>query len=38
MTSGLVLLVALFNDRRRTLHDILAGTVMVRTSRVMVNR
>jgi len=29
-TCGLVLLVALFNDRRRTLHDFLSGTVVVR--------
>ena len=31
MTCSLILLVALFNRRRRTLHDFLAGTVMVRT-------
>jgi uncharacterized RDD family membrane protein YckC len=31
MTCSLILLVALFNRRRRTLHDMLAGTVMVRT-------
>ena len=31
MTCSLVLLVALFNRRRRTLHDFLAGTVMIRT-------
>jgi uncharacterized RDD family membrane protein YckC len=31
MTCSLVLLFALFNRRRRTLHDVLAGTVMVRT-------
>jgi uncharacterized RDD family membrane protein YckC len=30
LTAWLILLVALFTDRRRTLHDILAGTVMVR--------
>jgi len=30
MTCGLILLVALFADRSRTLHDILAGTVAVR--------
>jgi uncharacterized RDD family membrane protein YckC len=30
MTCSLILLVALFNRRRRTLHDFLAGTVMVR--------
>lgn len=29
LTGGLVLLVALFNPRRRTLHDWLAGTVVV---------
>jgi uncharacterized RDD family membrane protein YckC len=31
MTCSLILLVTLFNRRRRTLHDFLAGTVMVRT-------
>jgi uncharacterized RDD family membrane protein YckC len=31
MTGSLILLVVLFNRRRRTLHDFLAGTVMVRT-------
>ncbi len=31
LTCSLILLVALFNGRRRTLHDFLAGTVMVRT-------
>jgi uncharacterized RDD family membrane protein YckC len=31
MTGSLILLVALFNRRRRTLHDFLAGTIMVRT-------
>jgi len=31
MTGSLILLVALFNRRKRALHDILAGTVMVRT-------
>jgi uncharacterized RDD family membrane protein YckC len=31
MTCSLVLLFALFNRRRRTLHDVLSGTVMVRT-------
>jgi uncharacterized RDD family membrane protein YckC len=30
-TGSLILLVALFNRRRRTLHDWLSGTVMVRT-------
>jgi len=34
LTAWLILLVALFNDRRRTLHDYLAGTVMVRQSRL----
>jgi len=29
-TWSLVLLVALFNERRRTLHDILAGTLVIR--------
>jgi uncharacterized RDD family membrane protein YckC len=31
MTCSLILLVALFNRRHRTLHDFLAGTVVVRT-------
>ncbi len=31
LTVWLILLVALFNDRGRTLHDILANTVVVRT-------
>ena len=31
-TWSLVLLVALFNQRRRTLHDILAGTLVIRQS------
>ena len=30
-TCSLTLLSVLFNRRRRTLHDVLAGTVMVRT-------
>ncbi len=30
MTASLILVVALFNDRRRTLHDVLAGTVVLR--------
>jgi uncharacterized RDD family membrane protein YckC len=34
MTAGLILLWALFNNRRRCLHDILCGTVVVRRSRV----
>jgi len=29
MTGSLILLVALFNPRRRTVHDVLAGTVVV---------
>ncbi len=33
-TSFLVLVVALFNDRQRTLHDYLAGTVGLRRSRM----
>jgi uncharacterized RDD family membrane protein YckC len=31
VTSSLVLLVALFNDRRHCLHDYLSGTVVIRT-------
>jgi uncharacterized RDD family membrane protein YckC len=31
MTCSLILLVTLFNRRRRTFHDFLAGTVIVRT-------
>ncbi len=31
MTCSLILLFALFNRRRRTLHDVFAGAVMVRT-------
>ena len=34
LTSFLVLIVALFNDRRRTLHDLMAGTVGVRHSHI----
>lgn len=34
MTAGLILLWALFNNRRRCLHDILCGTVVVRRGRV----
>ena len=30
MTASLILIVALFNDRRRTIHDILAGTLVLR--------
>ena len=29
-TWSLVLVIALFNERRRTLHDILAGTLVIR--------
>ena len=32
-TFCLILLFALFNRRKRTLHDVLAGTLMVRTPR-----
>lgn len=35
LTTGLVLLVALFNDRHRTLHDLMAGTVGVRHSHII---
>ena len=34
LTAWLILLVALFTERRRTLHDLLAGTVMVRRARL----
>lgn len=34
ITSWLVLIVALFNDHQRTVHDYLAGTVVVRRSRL----
>lgn len=34
LTAWLILAVALFNDRRRTLHDILAGTLIVRRTRM----
>lgn len=34
LTSWLILIIALFNDRCRTLHDFLAGTVAVRHSRL----
>ena len=30
-TSGLLLLVALFTERKRTLHDLVSGLVVVRT-------
>jgi len=32
LTSGLILLVPLFSDRRRTVHDMLAATVVVRAA------
>ena len=34
MTAWLVLLVPLFTDRNRTLHDILAGTIVLRRTRL----
>ncbi len=34
LTAWLILLVALFNNRRRTLHDFLAGTLMLRRARL----
>jgi uncharacterized RDD family membrane protein YckC len=34
-TSALILLVALFNDRHRTLHDFLSGVVVVRRERLL---
>ena len=34
LTAWLILLVAPFTERRRTLHDLLAGTVMVRHARL----
>jgi uncharacterized RDD family membrane protein YckC len=33
VTSSLVLILALFNRRKRTLHDVLAGTVVIRSPR-----
>jgi uncharacterized RDD family membrane protein YckC len=33
VTTWLILVVALFSDRRRTVHDMLAGTVVVRSGR-----
>ena len=33
LTSGLILIWALFDDRRRQVHDLLSGTVMVRAAR-----
>ncbi len=35
-TCSLILIFALFNRRKRTLHDVLAGTVMVRSPRFAV--
>ncbi len=32
LTAWLILLVALFNERRRTLHDILANTIVIRSA------
>lgn len=34
LTAWLVLLVPLFTDRSRTLHDILAGTIVLRRTRL----
>lgn len=34
VTSWLILVVALFNRRRRTMHDFFAGTIVVRRSRL----
>lgn len=33
LTASLILIVALFNDRRRALHDVLAGTVVLRRAK-----
>lgn len=33
LTAWLILIVALFNPRRRTLHDVLAGTVVINTEK-----
>ncbi len=35
LTGGLVLAVSLFNDRRRTLHDILAATLALRRTAIL---
>ena len=35
LTSWLILALCLFNDRRRTLHDYLAGTLAVRHTRIL---
>lgn len=35
LSAWLILAVALFNERRRTVHDYLAGTVLVRRSRLI---
>jgi uncharacterized RDD family membrane protein YckC len=37
-STWLILLVAFFNARRRCLHDFLAGTVVVRASRLNAGR
>ena len=34
LTAWLILAVTLFNDRRRALHDFLAGTLVVRRARL----
>lgn len=34
LTSGLILLVALFTEKNRTLHDLLSGTIVVRASAI----
>lgn len=33
LTASLILIVALFNDRRRALHDVLAGTLVLRQAK-----
>jgi uncharacterized RDD family membrane protein YckC len=38
LTSGLIMLVPLFSDRRRTLHDMLAATVVVRAAHAPATR
>jgi len=35
MTCSVILLIAFLNRRRRTLHDYLAGTIVVRTQRIV---
>ena len=37
LTSGLILLVALFTEKNRTLHDLLSGTIVVRASAIARN-